>query len=380
VAERANCWFQNPSHPAGKFVEMGLEEYLSEVGEERHRRLRKFEEALRKAYDRAQPLVRINPELMARIHVKSELKTVVSCEPFPFPPAMEEARKIVEEVLFDETPPEGDSGWFLSGNTAKKESVLLTSALDSAVQPAVVASLTDPIAKGWHEIQVQPPQLRQGAIRGFWTYNRARLLSESIPLPSPSIDQITRGWFIGRLLGIVSNATDTEPFRVQYLYQGLTRQADLPWPLLRHRDAPNLHMSSHQAEWLPALFEQMALATMMVGQWPNILDGYEQLFHLGVRSRDIIEEWLQEGTVKGLDISKAQVKGVDLAERKAALSNAIEKLQRVYIQKSDTSLLVSDWERFVQIPYGRELYERITGTLQAFAQQVQSTDEVVEFG
>jgi hypothetical protein len=139
-------------------------------------------------------------------------------------------------------------------------------------------------------------------------------------------------------------------------------------------------MSSHQAEWLPALFEQMALATMMVGQWPNILDGYEQLFHLGVRSRDIIEEWLQEGTVKGLDISKAQVKGVDLAERKAALSNAIEKLQRVYIQKSDTSLLVSDWERFVQIPYGRELYERITGTLQAFAQQVQSTDEVVEFG
>jgi hypothetical protein len=34
----------------------------------------------------------------------------------------------------------------------------------------------------------------------------------------------------------------------------------------------------------------------------------------------------------------------------------------------------------VQIPYGRELYERITGTLQAFAQQVQSTDEVVEFG
>jgi hypothetical protein len=62
------------------------------------------------------------------------------------------------------------------------------------------------------------------------------------------------------------------------------------------------------------------------------------------------------------------------------MTEAIAKLQKAYVAKSDTGLVVRDWERFVQIPFGRELFERITGVLEDFAKQVESVEEEVGFG
>ena len=379
VKERAQSWLWNENHAAGKFVRMGLEEYLSEVGDQRTTRLSKFAECLTNARELAQPLVRINANLMQQIHPnKTELSVQMVCEPFPFPPAMTEARQTVERVMFRETAPDG--GWFMTGNTSGRESVLMTAVLDNAVQPATVTSLTEPIAKRWDQICSTDLNFRQAAIKGFWTYNRARLLTESIPLPEPSIRKITQGWFIGRLLGLVTAATETEPFRVRYTDNGRTLGAPLPWPLLRHRDTEELHLRSHQAEWLPALFEHVCLAMMLVGQDSQALDGYEQLYRLGSRGRRVLEDWIINGAVPAEGGDPPQLKGTNPEERKAGALEAIESLSKQYSKRRADAQVVGDWNRFVQIPYGFELLPLMIETLSDLGAQVHNIETVQEFG
>ncbi len=379
VALRAEQWLWNENHAAGKFVRMGLEEYLSETGAQRSRRLQRFEEALTNARQLAQPLVRISPELMQRVHPgKDDLDVMVACEQFPFPAAMSEARAIVDRVLFGLTPPDG--GWYMSGNTAGVESRLMTAVLNKAVQPSTVTSLTEPIAVRWDEIRRKPLDMRRDAIKGFWTYNRARLLTESIPLPAPSVRKIALGWFTGRLLGLVTDATETEGFKVHHHENGIDAAAALPWPLLNHRDQSELHMKSHQMQWLPSLLEHVGLAMTLLGHEPRALDGYEQLFRLGSRSSSVVESWVIDGVLPVKTGGKPQISGTTAEERKAAAETALDAMVGSYQTKHADTLVLGEWDRFLKIPYGFELYPLIIETLGAMRTHVASIETGQVYG
>lgn len=378
VLERASQWIWNPNHAVGKFVRMGLAEYLSEVGELRTRRMSKFEEALTNARMLAQPLVRINGELMHRLHPgHSELKVKVACEQFPFPPDMTEAREVVERVMHSIPTPDG--GWFLTNNTSGVEHRLMTAVLDNPVQPAAVASLTEPIAAKWGDIQKTQMDFRQGAIRGFWTYNRARLLTESIPLPWPSVEKITRGWFVGRMLGLVTAATESEGFKVRYKDLDRDVFAPLPWPLLYHREGNDLHQRSKSQAWLPALLEHVGLAMMLVGQDRDALEGYEQLYRLGVRGTTVLEGWILDGTLPTAGGDAPQATGTDAETRKASVLNVLGELAKSYEKRREMPV-VGDWERFMQLPFGWELFPMIIDVLTDTAKSVASIETGQAFG
>jgi hypothetical protein len=379
VRQRAEQWLWNENHSMGKFVRMGLEEYLSEVGPQRAARIQRFEQALVNARQLAQPLVRINAELMQRIHPnKDQLSVQVACEQFPFPPTMSDVRAVVERVMFNTAAPDG--GWFMAGNTAGVESRLMTAVLDNAVQPAAVTSLSEPISQRWDQITRQPLNLRQDAIRGFWTYNRARLITESIPLPPPSVRKIATGWFTGRLLGLVTDATETEGFKVHYKENSFESIAPLPWPLLNHRDENDLHMKSHQTEWLPALLEHVGLAMMLFGQNPAILDGYEQLYRLGARSSSVMEAWILDAVLPTSTGSAPQIQGLTAEERKANATRAIEVLSGVYEKRRAETVLAGEWDRFVQVPFGYELFPMMIDTLSALGSRIKNIETEQVFG
>lgn len=371
VLERVQMWMLDDRHPLGKFIQTGLQEYLGEAGEHRHERLNKFEQALSRAVELARPLVRIDQAMMQRVHPqKPELSLDFVCEPFPFPSAMTEARRIVETVMHAQRTP--DNGWFMASNTEGVESVLITSVLDAAVQPAAVTSLTGPIAKRWVSIKSQP-QL-SSAIGGFQTYNRARPLSESIPLTSTALLGVAKGWFLGRSLGAVSSASATEPFVVSHRTAGGIGRARLPWPVLRHGSVPELHSPVYGAEWLPALLEHLPLAMMMLGDEPEALDGYEQLFQLGQSASTHIREWVSNGATPtgekcSLHDRVESSTGVAAAdERKRLLDEQFSSLIRVLGSRRREAVLVPTWQDFIKVPYGYDLIPTLEDALTSLVQ------------
>ena len=193
VLTRTKLWLSDTGHPMGRFLDAGLAEYLARDGRDGPQadhleRLSRFNQALAGALAMAKPLFRISDPVMHTVHPGKKLDVKLSVQKFPFPPD-HPARDVVEAVLQAEAKQDG--GWCLSNATTGIESVLLMSRLAKAVHPAAVASLYQPIAQRWEEITRQGAD-HAGAIDGFWKYNRARLLTEAIPLAQPSIDAIVK--------------------------------------------------------------------------------------------------------------------------------------------------------------------------------------------
>jgi Tubulin like len=377
VLERTRMWMWDDNHAMGKFMRIGLGEYLEGTGAQRQTRLNSFEQALTRAVALAKPLIRVDTALLQRVHPgKDDLTLDVVCEQFPFTPANDAARAIVERVMAAVDPP--DDGWFMTGNTHGVERILITSILDKAVQPAVVASLTAPIAATWN--QICQSEKRRDSIAGFRTYNRARLLSESIPLTKPALDRVIRGWFLGRLFGTISSATETQAFSVRHHSLGQLREARLPWPVLRHGSVSELHSRSYQAEWLPALLEQLPLAMMMIGIDPNSLDGYEQLFQLGDRAQTLIEDWIVKGDTPTGSRDGCQLSGATDGERKASLLEALTELLTMYELRRTKAVLSPAWAEFIKIPYGYELLPDIEDALAVLASQASNVSTGGAYG
>jgi hypothetical protein len=384
VLERTKLWFGDDGHAMGRFLRTGLDDYLKREGREglvpdHLDRLDRFRVAVAGAAAMAQPLFRVSEPVLQMIHPGSSLKVSLSVQKFPFSPD-HPARAIVDTVLHGEAAPTG--GWCSASSTDGVESVLMMSRLASAIHPAAVASLYQPIAKRWNEVITEGTD-PTASIDGFWTFNRARLLTEAIPLPQPSIDAIIRGWFVGRLLGLITAPTISEPMTVRTTDQfGAPKVATLPWPLLRHGKQRKLHQDSYRLEWLPALLEHIGLAMMLVSQQPHILDGYEMMFKLGQDSSDILSTWIRTGDTPAGRDQVTQVRGSSPDERKANVVTALTSLRDVYMQRSrDTeSKLVDNFETFMTVPYGFELISPIVTQLAILEADVANQSTESEFG
>lgn len=383
ITQRTTMWLWNENHSMGKFVRTGLSEFLGEVGTQRAKRLERFREALTSARQLAQPLIAIDPVLMSRVHPGYEgIESTIRCEQFPFTSANADAQDIVAAVMHGEREPDG--GWFMTSNANGVESVLLTAVLNSAVQPSVVTSVVSPIAAAWSKVVAHSTDSRQGAIGGFWAYNRARLLSEAIPLTASARDSIVRGWFVGRLLGLVTNPSSTTAMQVLYTdHNKRAQSAALPWPLLRHAVIGELHAPTYRVELLPAILEHLGLAMMLLGHDPGILEGYEQLFRLGTEGSvsSVLNNWIVDGLLPVSSGAVPQVSGGSAEERKASLEHALGELTKQYKKRSVEGMIELDWSEFVKIPFGFELNEIILEVLAKLTAAVQTIDlSASEFG
>jgi hypothetical protein len=211
------------------------------------------------------------------------------------------------------------------------------------------------------------------SIDAFWTFNRARLLTEFIPLPKPSIEMIVRGWYAGVLLGMVEGPTETSGPVVKTVDSfGRPMVAALPWPLLRHGKQPLLHR--HRSEWLPALLEHVAMAMMLLSQDPHALDGYQALYDLGKVAEDHISEFILKGVTPAG--TKAQVLGDTPEQRKADFVTAIgEGVATCEDAKTDARpKLVSPYDSFRTITFGYELMPTFHDQLVELRGIVESTE------
>ena len=79
----------------------------------------------------------------------------------------------------------------------------ITSALGAPISILAVESLLRPISQRWF-------QLNSAGQRGaFWARRRAQPLESFVPAPQALIRCMVRGWFTGRLLGLVKSVNDS---------------------------------------------------------------------------------------------------------------------------------------------------------------------------
>jgi len=373
VNDRVKTWMGDDSQPFGRFMKTGLSDYLEETHEDvdlraRHDRLRV---QLGAAIKMARPLFSINGAVMQRVHAVSDLHEQVMSEDFPFA-ASHPARTLVSEMA-ESNGLEID---FREDHNDGIESVLILSNLVNPVQPGAVESLYGPIGRSWREATQVGLGSQSAQISGFNMYRRARLLTEAIPLPQISIDSICKGWFLGRLLGVVTDPTENEPIKIWSRDQ-IDRPvaAAMPWPVLRHGDVARLDRPSHRGELLAAMLEHFALAMMLVAQDETILDGYQALFEMGQDAEDHIATWIEDGETPVGQNAQPKLRETDPQSRKEELLSALTQLSSTLSARADEGGRLSSmkaYETFCQVPYGYELIPTQRNALHELSQAVSS--------
>ena len=108
---------------------------------------------------------------------------------------------------------------FFGDGTTDVEGVLYVSRLAGAVHPATITSLTAPIAQRWGTVR------STGSVAGFWQNRRARILPEFCPVTPAVLDEMIRGWFVGRLTGVLGSPDRAEGFQIGFVEHGVTKRA-----------------------------------------------------------------------------------------------------------------------------------------------------------
>lgn len=227
-------------------------------------RLDAFKHRLTEATTLAQPLVEIDTNLHSLVYRgrgdKKGVPVDLTCSSLPFD-TKHEAFEAAEKVL-------GSDLKLRDGDTP---SILVTSYIREPIHPMVVKSVRAPIAnvvKGYRG----DSQDLQGT---FWLWRRSRTLRDFVPLAPEALENLIRGFAVGRLCGYVT-ADYTKPI----LISGWPEPGDdrkeiaFPWPFLSPMRYPT--------EVLPGLLESFALCFVEAGTKKlDAFEAYRRLYDLG---------------------------------------------------------------------------------------------------
>jgi hypothetical protein len=139
-------------------------------------------------------------------------------------------------------------------NDPSIDSIQIISTLRGAHHPVLFKSLLQPIAQRWNQENAHAN--RRAA---FWTKRRARLTGEAIPAPQEHIICMIRGWFTGRMLGLIQVPRNGQvgPIAIAQPWSLDNVPARFPDPLLT--------TATNAGDELFAVLEALGLAFVNVG-------------------------------------------------------------------------------------------------------------------
>jgi len=211
---------------------------------------------LRAAIEASAPLVQLDMALHTTVHEVRGFKRQFSKFPFNGHPLQDAVTDVIRPLIQagaqDDGNPAQVNSYFV--NDASIESVQIISTLRGAHHPILFKSLLQPIAQRWNQ-ENAVPQKRAA----FWTKRRARLAGESIPAPQEHIVCMIRGWFTGRMLGLIDVPRNGQvrPISIAQPWSLDTAPARFPDPLLT--------TPTNAGDELFAVLEALGLAFVNVG-------------------------------------------------------------------------------------------------------------------
>lgn len=227
LLSRAQDWVHHRSDMSDH-VNESLVEYLATGREDSTARADAFERALRGALTASRPLVRINDSLDARIHTSptSVINFIgrIPVAPATGSPLFERVKAAVLDAKLDRLDNEAAIA-DLCDPTSTAGDVDIASFTGSTRHPVVFGSLFEPIAEAWRATAGKP----LGEQTQFWSFRRAAVLPDFVPLPVTVQEGLIRGWFTAGFLGRLHDlACDDRPVTIRTAEGALA----FPWPYL----------------------------------------------------------------------------------------------------------------------------------------------------
>jgi|GEM_PF-1294330 len=364
IEQRASLWLHRQGTASERFITQTLTEYLDATDDkglailDHTERLKTFVSQLQLTLAAAKPLVNIDPVLRQEVHPENAAnRQVLVPEQLPLAPG-HPARDRAEQVIRQALPREaGQPGWidaFFTAASSRAESITYVSRLSGAVHPACISSVVEPIAAS----------LRDGNLKmaNFWSHRRSRPLEEFVPVHESVLHSMIRGWFVGRMFGLVPNPSRGQPFNVLSESGECLR---FPSQLLRKVETdPEFGGTS----WLPLLLESLPVAMILYGYDQQYVQAYDRLFELGGSiGRQLSQSWIVTGSSPAAQ-DPCQITGSDSSEP-GSRSGAALALLDGYGAAIDTRLRDMPLEKKAQLwfaepgDFGRELFPLITSEL-----------------
>jgi hypothetical protein len=295
----------------------------------------RFIEVLETAIGLSDPLVGLDPQLVQQLN-QTASNPIRRFSSIPFG-GDHKLKSVVTSTLVnamkDVTAPNPQE---IFNEDSKLTHIDLYSFLPAPHSPLVIRSLMEPIGQAWAPIAASGSSA-DVAISNFWFYRRTRPIMEFIPAPRPHIYAMVRGWYIGKLLGLIDSSQQN----------GAIKIVD-PWDVNLHKYAfPYPTLSPSTNDNLASILESLALAYVQVGVDDAIdpLYPYVLLRKLGTNQgrsltywgelNEICIKWLNEGKVPGsraefmLDPKTAD-SAIDLTARRSAALETFTKMKVDY--------------------------------------------------
>lgn len=256
LLSRTQDWVQRRSD-ISTYVSESLADYLAPSNEDSTARADAFERAVRGAITASRPLVRINGSLDTRIH--SSPTSVVNffgrfpVKPETGTPLFERVKAALLDAKLDQL---GDEAAIeaLCDPTSTAGDVDIASFTGSTRHPVIFGSLFEPIAEDWKATAGKP----LGEQAQFWSFRRAAVLPDFVPLPVVLQEGLIRGWFTAGFLGRLSDlALNDRPVMV------LTEEGWLafPWPYLGGPERDRVMVLHRVLESYPVALLDLAQGT-----------------------------------------------------------------------------------------------------------------------
>ncbi|MGI9823365.1 tubulin-like doman-containing protein [Agromyces sp. Marseille-Q5079] len=291
---RAKQWMQREGTTFHAYITEDLSTYFDEervgAGEFKQRKDR-FREQLTAALGSSEPLVKLNPGLLSEVHGKAigdGVRTVFSSIPFAAHSDLYELTKSVlaSQGYWDEAQ---SPGWF---KDVKVSSLEIFAMLGYPYQPIVMDSVMAPIAKSW-----LAESNTQDSRAAFWKWKRSRLLRESAPAAPEVFDQMVRGWYVAKVLGLleVDDSNQQRGPKLSIWDPQRRSRADFPHPLLS-----GVEVQPH--DFIGVVMESLTVALALSNGAGSLepLRAYHQLMDLGGRDRQLgiaLRGWIEAGRV-----------------------------------------------------------------------------------
>jgi len=312
LLQRARMWLRRPNTAFDELLKSTLRTYTAAdaqfglnlfVSESEYRdRRTKFISQLQAAIQASAPLVSLDAALQQILGKAKPLKRQFSRFPFNGHELQDEVINAIRPYIGEDGQP-ADDGLIRKYvvNDTSIESVQIMSLLGGAHHPFLFKSLLEPIGQKWGAEKNSPDQVGQ-----FWSRRRARLLGEFIPAPQEHIIALIRGWFTGKVFGLIDVPSDhRRAIRISQPWNLEKGTANFPHPLL------TTPTRNYEGDELFAVLEALSLAFVMVGEQDNLvplrpyivlrdlgtmLDGSLRILHYDF-ANPLIQNWIKTGKI-----------------------------------------------------------------------------------
>lgn len=272
LGRRARSWVRTPGTTIGRFLGLCFRQCLSDpdpstsahavVSVSRVAEFkRRFLAQIGTAIEASAPLIDLDRTLLGTVHPNPQQHDLhFSAIPLENLPIADEVKSALQSAGQD---PHRADDWFTTDEGVT--TIDITSAFSAPMSVLAMKSLLKPIADDWSQAAPGSDDERE-----FWKQRRSRPLQRFVPCSQALLACMVRGWFVGRLLGMIDISE-----RPRIMCVDMGEAVDFPRPFPTH--------SSDQLEHLALALESLSLAYVEASRLSSLdpFKPYIQLRELG---------------------------------------------------------------------------------------------------